>query len=181
MTIDIIKSNNEATVKEAVNIASQYGALVNNPKMKLRDSFKERIIYIYISLAVFAALVTLTLIFWKVSALTIIAVAVLVIAAILGVVIHLRMKNAIRQYMEDKSKRQVVLDEKGIDIRKDGATVLRKEWNDVAAMRLFNETFCLIEKKVSGPAVVINKAHFDEIKKFIQTETNANIEMIGIG
>ena len=179
MIIDVVRTNSVSGCKEALNISSQYRALVKDPAMKLKDSFKERIICIYISIVVLVALLAATFIFWKVSALTIVAAVILGLAAVFGVMIHLGMKKMIRQYMEDKSKRQIALDEKGIEIRKDGAAVVRLEWSNVAALRLFDETFCVIAKTVSGPAMIINRTYLEEVKGYIETETDAKIEYIG--
>ena len=180
MTIDVEKKNSVSGCKEALNITSQYAALVRHHTMKLKDRFRERIICIYISIFVLVALLLATFLFWKVSTLTIIAAVVLGLAAVLGVWIHLAMKRMIRQYMEDKSKRQISLDEGGIEIRRDGAALVRLEWSNVAALRLFDETFCVIPKMVSGPAMIINRTYLEEVKRFIETKTDAKIEYIGI-
>jgi len=180
MTIDIINTNNAASCREAVNISLQYGSLVKDHNMKIKDRFRERIIYTVISLVVLIALLALTFIFWKVNALTVVAVVLLAVDVILGVVMHLKMKKMLRQLMEDKRKKQLVLDEKGVEVKKDGACVLRIDWNNIAAMRVFDETCCLIAKVFNGPAVIINKAYAAEVKQFIQTQTNVDIEYIGI-
>ncbi|MBR0145851.1 MAG: hypothetical protein IJM25_04215 [Eubacterium sp.] len=179
MTINLDNKITDAACREALDIASQYGRLVRNHNAKISDGFKSRLIYVCVSLAVLTAMVIASVIFWGFSTLTIIAIAILAFDAILGFGIQIRMKKAVEQMKADKRKREIELDEEGIEVKKDGKSVMRQEWKDIAALRVFNENFCLIAKEYKMSVVIVNKLYADQVKQFLQTQKIDHIEMIG--
>ena len=178
MIIDVEKSTNDNFYKEILNVAGQYRQLVADPKAKLRDGFRDRILYFIISVAVLGALLAVSFIWLGTGVLTIVAIVILSIDIILSVMIQVKMNKIVRQMKEDRTKSQIALDEEGIEVKKDGKKSFRLKWNEIAAMRTFDESFCMITKTAGRTAMVADKKYAEDVQNFIRTLPNVQIEII---
>ena len=145
MRIEVREKGTLEFYREIVNITSQYQRLMKNPEGKLKDTF--RMIKSYLILcAVLFVLVLLMGIFWGMDALTILALVVLVGAIAVSGIQLKRLNDMVDVLMEDPRTAVIIMDENGVEFNKEDAEKLRISYENVAFLRVFEESVGIFAK-----------------------------------
>ena len=114
MTIEINTKGTESFYREVVSVIAQYQNLLKEPSKKYKDVFKT---YRNMGLCL-AALFVLMLIIGITSgfsALTIVALVVLIIAGVMVVVLDHAMRKQVKNYLAEGGDSVLTLDENGVE------------------------------------------------------------------
>ena len=176
MTIEIKEKGTKQFYKEVVNIVTQYRQLLYAPGNKLKDQFGH---YIFMAAAM-AAFFVLSLyggIHGSFTVMTILIMAFSAMALVVTVIYLFRLKKMLDGYLADDRPSIVTLDENGVEIEKTGSQAVRLAWDNVAFVRVFNESTSFFSKDLSGIVLSVTNDHKKEILDYLKN-SNLDIKVI---
>ena len=166
MTIEVKEKGTKEFYEEVVNVISQYGRLLRYPDMRLKNNFKSLRNVILLMVGLFVVNLACGLIA-EFDPINIVAMVMVAVAGVIAFVYRNNMRKMVDRYLADDRQSVVTLDEKGVEIKKEGAEVVRLAWEGVAFARKFSESVCFLSKDVSGLVIAVNNAHQAEILKYL--------------
>lgn len=176
MRIEIKERGSEAFYRETVNVAAQYQRLLKNPKRKLGDLFKNYRNSGILSVVAFALLAIL-MILWGSDTIMIVAEVVLAINIVLSIMLFRNMKKLLGKLQDDPRTSVFSMDDRGIELDKEGAQIVRIAWDNLAFVRAFKESICFASKEGTGITISIDRKYENEIRQYM-TEHVPSIEII---
>ncbi|MBP5225733.1 MAG: hypothetical protein J6Z38_09190 [Lachnospiraceae bacterium] len=177
MVIEIREKGSEAFYTETMNATYQYRDLLKDPERKLRNIYKQLLIYLILC-TVFAVLLIVFGILWGFDALMIVAASMMVILLIFCIRYYYAMIVLKNRMRDDRRTSIVTLDESGVELNKEDQQVVRIGWENVAFVRAFDEAVCFFAKDVAGFVIAVTKEHRDKIFGYIR-ESQPEVRLIG--
>ncbi len=177
LRIEVKEKGTRAFYKEVVSVTYQYLRLMKKPERKLRDSFKELTAYMVIC-AVLLALLAVMGFAWGFDGLTIIAMAVMLAGLIIGAILYSNLNDMVKKFLADPNPSILTLDEAGIELNKEGAQLIRLAWDNVAFVRVFQESVCFFAKGVRGLVIGVNRSREQEVLEYLSSN-KINVRIIG--
>jgi hypothetical protein len=176
MKIEVKEKGSDAFYREIVNISAQYRQLIKNHGCKLRDFFTE-FKRLLIAGAVVLGLLILMCVFWGFRTIDYVAIGFLFLAVIMCFA-YLYLLNRYRKSMIDEAGESILtLDEDGVELSKKDTQVIRNTWNNIAFVRLFNESICFIPRTKTGIMICITREFAKQIQDWLK-ENKPEIEVI---
>ena len=77
------------------------------------------------------------------------------------------MKRRVNMFLEDDRTSTVTLDEKGVEINKEDAQIIRISWDNVAFVRSFKESTSFFAKDASGIVISVTNKYKDQIMEYL--------------
>ena len=177
MRIEIKEKGTPAFYKEIVCALAQYMLIIKKPERKLKDSFK--MLKTYVGLCdVFLVLASAMGIFYGMDALTILSIVVLLAAIILSMMQLNRLNQLYRSLQEDTHLSILTLDEEGVELNKEASQLVRLAWDNVAFLRVFDESLCFFGKDARGMVIAVNRNHEKQILDYI-SDNGIDVKIIG--
>lgn len=177
LTIEAKQKGTREYYKEVVCVIAQYPTLIKKPENKVRDSFKMLKGYIAIC-AVLLAIILAMAIAWGVDTLTIVAVVVMLACIAVGAFQLHRLNGMVTALMGDSQTPVFTLDEEGVEFEKKGSQLIRVPWENVAFVRVFDESVCFFARGTRGPVLAINKYYEQQILSYLECN-NIDVNVIG--
>ena len=147
------------------------------PDMKLRNQFRLLKLYIIIC-AVFLAALVLMGAFWGVDTMMIVGIVLMVIVIAFCWAFLKNMNLMVNRYLADQSMSILTLDDAGIELNKEGAQLIRLAWDNVAFVRVFQESVCFFAKGVRGLVIGVNRSREQEVLEYLSSN-KINVRIIG--
>lgn len=166
MTIEIREKGTESFYREVVSVIAQYQNLLKEPDKKYRDIFKT---YRNMGLCLAALFVLMLVIGFTsgFSALTIVALVVVCIAAMMVIVFDHAMRKQVKNYLAEGGSSVLTLDKNGVEIGKEKSQTVRLAWDNVAFVRKFNEAVCFFSKEATRIVIAVPAEHDQEIYDYL--------------
>ena len=169
MRLEIKEKGNDAFYREAINVATQYRRLLQNPERKLIDYFKAYKIYTILC-AVLAVLIAAMNIAWGWDTLGIVALVALVIVAIFSAAFWKRLNGLQKNMMDDLRTSVFTMDESGVELNKGDSQTVRMSWDNLAFVRIFDESISFFTKDGMGFIITVDRRYGKEILEYLQAE-----------
>lgn len=176
LKIEVREKGTKAFYKEVVCVIAQYLRLMKKPDRKLQDTFKMLRTYLTIC-TVLLVIVLAMAIAWGMDALSIAAIALMVAAIALSGIQLYRFSNMVKAYLGDPRASLITLDPSGVELDKEGAQVIRVAWDEVAFVRVFDESVCFFAKGVRGLVIAVNRSREQEILAYLK-DNRINVRLI---
>lgn len=176
MTIEIKEKGSRQFYKEVVNIITQYRQLLYKPEDKLKDNFT-RYIFLIIAMVLIFAMNLYGGITLGFTAMKIVAGVFAALAAVVTLLVLLRMYKLLNGYIEDDRPSVVTLDENGVEIEKVGSQAIRLAWDNVAFVRTFVESTSFFSKDLSGIVLSVTNDYRKEILEYIKS-SNIDVKVV---
>ena len=167
MTIEINEQGSEAFYKETVNMAAQYRYLLKNHQVKLKDYFKQFRTLLILSLAVLLINV-LMIVFWGADTFQLVAAGALLIAALMCAAYLFSLTKACKAMMADRHSSVLTLDESGAELATEGKQTVRLAWENIAMVRVFQESVGFIPQNGTGFIISVDKKYAADILAWLQ-------------
>ncbi|MBQ1476370.1 MAG: hypothetical protein IIZ21_03705 [Firmicutes bacterium] len=169
MRLEIKEKGNEAFYREAINVATQYRRLLQKPERKLTDYFKAYKIYTILC-AVLAVLIAAMNIAWGWDTLGTVALVALIIVAIFSAAFWKRLNGLQKSMMDDPRMSVFTMDENGVELNKGDSQTVRMSWDNLAFVRIFDESISFFTKDGMGFIITVNRRYAKEILEYLQAE-----------
>ncbi len=167
MRIEINEKGTRELFREVVNVLMQHKKLIRDPEAALNDNFTSfRKIGIAAAVAFVIDMLCGFLLGW--SRPVFICTAILWVCAAMLLAYLNKMNKAVSDYLANDRPSVVTLDERGAALSRDGSLVMRFPWDEIAFVRAFNESTCIVPKEELGVVIIVNNAHLDEVKEFFK-------------
>ncbi len=176
MTIEIKEKGSRQFYKEVVNIITQYRQLLYKPEDKLKDNFT-RYIFLIIAMVLIFAMNLYGGITLGFTAMKIVAGVFAALAAVVTLLVLLRMYKLLNGYIEDDRPSVVTLDENGVEIEKVGSQAIRLAWDNVAFVRTFVESTSFFSKDLNGIVLSVTNDYRKEILEYIKS-SNIDVKVV---
>ena len=167
MTIEINEQGSEAFYKETVNVAAQYKYLLKNHQAKLKDYFKQ-----YKKLLILAAAVLLVnvlmIVFWGADTFQLVAAGALLIVTLMCAAFLASLNKACKSMMADGHSSVLTLDENGAELAVAGKQTIRMAWENLAVVRVFQESVGFIPQSGAGIIISVDKKYAADILAWLQ-------------
>ena len=72
----------------------------------------------------------------------------------------------------------LTLDEEGVELNKEASQLVRMAWNNVAFLRVFDESLCFFGKDARGIVIAVNRNHEKQILDYI-SDNGIDVKIIG--
>ena len=177
LRIEATQKGTREYYKEVVCVLAQFPTLVKKPENKVRDSFKMLKGHVAIC-AVLLALVLAMAIAWGIDTLTGLAVVVMMACITVGAFQLHRLNGMVTAFMDDSQAPVFTLDEEGVEFEKKGSQLIRVPWENVAFVRVFDESVCFFARGTRGPVLAINKYYEQQILSYLECN-NIDVNVIG--
>ena len=177
MEIEVREKGSEAFYTEVMNATYQYRELLKNPEKKLKNMYRQMLIYMIVC-AIFAVLLTVMGILWGFDPLMIVATSMMVILLIFTIRYYYALVTLKNRLRDDQRTSVVRLDENGVELNKEDQQVVRIGWENVAFVRAFDESVCFFAKDVTGFVLSVKKEYRDGIFEYIR-ESQPQVRLIG--
>lgn len=116
-------------------------------------------------------------IFWGIDTTRIVVMVVLAANIVLGIIL-LRNLNRLKNALMNDSRTSVLsMDERGVELDKEGEQVVRIAWNNLAFVRVFDESVCFASKEGTGLTISIDRKYEGEIRKYME-ENNPDFPIL---
>ena len=176
----IIETNREITkaeAKEITNVLMSARQLIKHPSKKLSDMFafcRNGAIFCTVALLFFG----FVLIRGDRDALTLAGTIISVVAVVFLAVFYSGVKKTY-QSLAKREKEHVIItfDENGIDFEVQGNRRIQTSWENVAFLRLFQETACFVPKEVTGFLISLGREHWEAVKEYVK-ENKIEIKIV---
>lgn len=176
MTIEVKEKGSEEFYKEVVNVISQYRQFIKKPEAKLSDNFKTYTI-LMAAMAILFVLWVMRGIFDGFDAWTGAVLASTFMAFVVLFIYRKNMSKMVQAYLNDGRTSMITLDEKGVELNKNGSEVMRVGWESVALVRTFHESTCFIAKNVTGLVIAVTNLYKDDIMNYLE-DNNIDVKII---
>lgn len=176
MKIEINEKGTPEFYKEVVCTTAQYARLVKNPEAKLIDSFKAIKTYIILCAVIFVLLIVMG-IAWGMDLLTIVAIVMIGLALALSILQLTRLNKVVESMLNGPHDSIFTVDEEGVELEKVGSQLVRMSWNNVAFVRVFDESVCFFSKDVRGFVLALTKKYEKQVLDYIR-ENGINVRVI---
>ena len=167
MVLKIDHKGSEAFYTEAVNIVAQYRGLLKKPERKVENLFKT-----YTLLAIACAVMFFLLggmaVFWGADSMTNVLMILMAVLFVMLMVFLSTLKKLRKSMMGDNRTSVVTIDETGVELNKEDSQVVKLAWDNVAFVRVFDESIGFVSKDVSGLVISIEKEWKDEVIPYIR-------------
>ena len=107
----------------------------------------------------------------------IVAEVVLAINIVLSIMLFRNMKKLLGKLQDDPRTSVFSMDDRGIELDKEGAQIVRIAWDNLAFVRAFKESICFASKEGTGITISIDRKYENEIRQYM-TEHVPSIEII---
>ena len=168
MTIEIKEKGTKQFYKEVVNVTTQYRQLLYKPDDKLKDNFGHYI-FIIVAMAILFVISLIGGIKGSFNTMTILIMLFSGLSVIATILVLLRMNKMVDAYLADDRPSVVTLDENGVEIEKTGSQAVRLAWDNVAFVRVFNESTCFFSKDLSGIVLSVTNDYKQEILDYLKS------------
>ena len=176
MVIEIKEKGTKSFYKEIVNVITQYRRLMKKPGAKLKNNFKA-LLYTAIAICVLIAAHLWFGVSGGFDALTIAVLVLLAVVLFIEIMVFVYMNNLVRGYLRDDRTAVVTLDEKGVEMNKEGAQIVRLSWDNVAFVRAFEESTCFFAKDTAGLVLCVTNKYRQEIMDYLK-ENQPGVEVV---
>ena len=176
MTIEVKEKGSEEFYKEVVNVISQYRQFIKKPEAKLSDNFKTYTI-LMATMAILFVLWIMRGIFDGFDAWTGAVLASTFMAFVVLFIYRKNMTKMVEAYLNDGRTSMITLDEKGVELNKNGSEIMRVGWESVALVRSFNESTCFIAKNVTGLVIAVTNLYKDDVMNYLE-DNNIDVMII---
>ena len=167
MRIEIKERGSEEFYRETVIVASQYQNLMKNPQRKLKNPFKSYRTGLILCSVLFLLLGVL-IVLWGIDTTVVVALVVLAVNIILSIIL-LRNLNKLKNTLMNDTRTSVFnMDERGVELDKEGAHVVRIAWDNLAFIRVFDKSICFAAKEGTGLTISIDRKYEDEIRGYMK-------------
>lgn len=176
MIIEVKEKGTREYCKEVVNTISQYKKFINRPDAELKDHFKSDPIWT----GVMTSLFTIWLFHGIFNGFNVWIGIVLVItglALILLIANQINMNKMVNAFLNDDRTSTVTLDEKGVELNKEGTQVVRVGWEDMVVVRSFKESLCFLAQNVTGFVIAVSSRYKDDIMRYLE-ENQVNVRVV---
>jgi len=180
LVIEIKEKGTKEFYEEVVSFNHQYGALMRKPTAKFRSSFRFGALIIQIIGLVVLFITQLHIGMSEgfesivVCAMTATAMATFIIA-----ISYYNLKKRVKMFLEDDRISTVTLDEKGVEINKEDAQIIRISWDNVAFVRTFKESTSFFAKDASGIVISVTNKYKDQIMEYFN-KNNIGVQIINM-
>ena len=99
--------------------------------------------------------------------------------AFITAVFYYTMKKRVKMFLEDERTSTITLDEKGIEINKENAQIIRLGWDNVAFIRSFMESTSFFAKDASGIVISVTNKYKDQIMEYLN-KNNIGVQIINV-
>lgn len=168
MTIEIKEKGTKQFYKEVVNVTTQYRQLLYKPDDKLKDNFGHYI-FIIIAMAIIFAISLIGGIKGSFNTMKILIMVFAGLSVIATILVLLRMNKLVDTYLADDRPSVVTLDENGVEIEKKGSQAVRLAWDNVAFVRVFDESTCFFSKDLTGIVLSVTNDYKKEILDYLKS------------
>ena len=167
LVLTIEEKGSEAFYREAVNVITQYRSLLGKPGKKLKDNFRQMRIHIVLCAALLAICVVLSVLHGR-SSLLIAGSILTCFAALISLICLRSMNRLLQSLMNDKHTSVVTLDGQGIELKKIYARTVRLAWSNIAFIRVFEESVCVLSRDSTGFVLSIERLYENEILTWLR-------------
>ena len=167
MVLKIDHKGSEAFYTEAVNVVAQFRGLLKKPERKVENLFKTYTL-LAIACAVMFVLLGVMAVFWGADSMTNVLMVLMAVLFVILIVYLSTLKKLRRGMMEDGRVSIVTLDETGVELNKEDSQVVKLAWDNVAFVRVFDESIGFLSKDVSGLVISIEKTWKDEVIPYLR-------------
>ena len=167
MTIEVTEKGSKEFYKEFVNILTQYRQLLYKPQDKLRNNYSKNI-FLTVAMVALFGLSLYGGINDSFNVMKILVMVLSTVAVVFTIMYLLRMNKAVNEYMNDDRPSVVTLDDNGVEIEKSGSQAIRLAWDNVAFVRVFNESTCFFSKDLNGIVLAVNNKYKNELLDYIK-------------
>ena len=176
MRIEISEKGSEAFYREVVNIMAQYRSILKNHRRRLRDYFKQFRILLILS-AAFLVILILMAVFWGVGPFDYAVIAALGITAVMCVGYLYALNKMFKAMLADTRTSVLSLDDTGVELNKGGSQLVKLGWDNIAVVRVFQESLTFISGDRTGIVISVAKQYAGEILSWLR-ENQPSVEVI---
>ena len=185
MKIEITEKGSEAFYREVVNITAQYRGILKNHHYRLKDYFKQFRLLLILGAAILVILILMA-ISWGakpfqyavIGALGIEVVMCAVYLYALNKMVYLYALNKmLKTLMADSGTTVITLDDTGVEFNKVGAQIIKLAWDNIAVVRVFQESLTFVSADRKGFVIAIAKQYAGGIPTWLR-EHQPSVEVI---
>ena len=168
MTIEINEKGTRQFYKEVVNVVAQYRQLLYDPEAKLNDGFAQSA-FLAVAMAAFFIMCLYGGLKGTFNTMKILIMVFSALALVFTVIYLLRLNKMVNGYLADDRPSAVTLDENGVELEKTGSQAVRLSWDNVAFVRVFNESTCFFSKDLSGIVLCVINDYRKQILEYLSS------------
>ena len=186
MKIEITEKGSEAFYREVVNITAQYRGILKNHHYRLKDYFKQfRVLLDYFKqfrlLLILGAAILVILILmaisWGAKPFQYAVIGALGIEVVMCAVYLYALNKMLRTMMADSVTTVITLDDTGVEFNKVGAQIIKLAWDNIAVVRVFQESLTFVSADRKGFVIAIAKQYAGGIPTWLR-EHQPSVEVI---
>ena len=117
-----------------------------------------------------AVLIAAMNIAWGWDTLGTVALVALIIVAIFSAALWKRLNGLQKNMMDDPRTSVFTMDEKGVELNKGDSQTVRMSWDNLAFVRIFDESISFFTKDGMGFIITVNRRYAKEILEYLQAE-----------
>jgi len=167
MKIEITERGNEAFYREVVNITAQYRCIVRNHHYRLRDYFRQFRVLLILGTAILVILILMA-IFWGAEPLQYAVIGALGIEVVMCAGYLYALNKLLRTMMADSGTTLISLDDTGVEFNKVGSQIIKLAWDNIAVVRVFQESLTFVSADRKGLVISIAKQYAEEIPAWLR-------------
>ena len=176
MTIQINEPGTRAFYKQAVNVTLQSGRLLKKPTCRIRNLFLQ---YTVLTAASAAALALWCLIpFLRESKEAVWAIAALAVCLLISAALLFSFYRMLFVMQSSRRPSAITLDERGVELKKEGENALRCEWGSVAFVRVLPQGICLVLKAPLRVVLHVQPPYGEQVLGYLAAN-RPEVEVIG--
>ena len=167
MVLKIDHKGSEAFYTEVVNVVAQFRGLLKKPERKVENLFKTYTLLAVACVVMFVLLGAMA-VFWGADSMTNVLMVLMAVLFVMLMVFLSTLKKLRKSMMEDNRTSVVTIDETGVELNKEDSQVVKLAWDNVAFMRVFDESIGFFSKDVSGLVIAVERAWENEIVPYLR-------------
>ena len=176
MKIEITEKGSEAFYREVVNITAQYRGILKNHHYRLKDYFKQFRLLLILGAAIHVILILMA-ISWGAKPFQYAVIGALGIEVVMCAVYLYALNKMLKTLMADSGTTVITLDDTGVEFNKLGAQIIKLTWDNIAVVRVFQESLTFVSADRKGFVIAIAKQYADGIPAWLR-ENQPSVEVI---
>ena len=105
---------------------------------------------------------------WGMDLLTIVAIVMIGLVLALSILQLTRLNKVVESMLNGPHDSIFTVDEEGVELEKVGSQLVRMSWNNVAFVRVFDESVCFFSKDVRGFVLALTKKYEKQVLDYIR-------------
>ena len=176
MKIEITEKGSEAFYREVVNITAQYRGILKNHHYRLKDYFKQFRLLLILGAAILVILILMA-ISWGAKPFQYAVIGALGIEVVMCAGYLYVLNRMLKTMMADSGTTVITLDDTGVEFNKLGAQIIKLAWDNIAVVRVFQESLTFISADRKGFVISIVKQYADAILTWLR-KNQPSVEVI---